>query len=596
MLKEKIYEDLTLVQKRARIAFLALAIILAGVLFYYWKIQVLDHRKFFMMAEANRLRERVLPAARGVIRDRNAIILADNKAGFKVSLIRENMDDYGRSCLEISSLLGLEKQVLEERIAKYANVPKHEPIVIKDNLGLEEVSRVEARKYEFPELVVEAEPKRFYPFGKTGAHVLGYLQELTPEEIKSSTRKQRHPGDLGGKTGIEKEYDTRLIGTDGKIVEIVDNLGKSRGEMSRIDPGQGEDIRLTLDFDLQKKAEELLQDREGAVVVLDVRRGGILAMASYPTYDPNQFISRFSPAEWSTLINDPNFPLENRAIRGLYSPGSLFKPVIALAGLDAGLRDERTTSYCSGAIEIYGHPFNCWFRSGHGSMNLANAVKNSCNIYFYTLGKILGIERISQYARMLGLGQKTGVDIPGEKEGLVGDPGWKMKTSKTAWFPGETISVSIGQGPLLVTPLQAACLTALIAGRGKQVRPHLFEDAFDILDPGASVPIAPAAFEKVIEGMWRSVNDEGTGRWAKVDGLDICGKTGSTQTVSTERAEVLSRRGREIKTHSWFSGFAPRTNPRAVVTVLVEFGGMGGATAAPLAREIFDLYSKKHVR
>jgi len=594
MPKERIYEDLSLVQRRARTVFLSLAIVLAGVLFYYWKVQILDHKKYFRMAEANRLRERILPAPRGVIRDRNDVILADNKAGFKVSLIRENMKDYSRSCREVSALIGIDRQVLEDRISKYINIPKHEPIVIKDNLTLEEVSQVEARKYDYPELVVEVEPKRFYPFGKMGAHILGYLQELTLEEIKSDTQKQRHPGDLGGKTGIEKQYDARLVGDDGKVMEIVDNLGKSRGEMNRIDPGQGRDLRLTLDFDLQKKAEDLLEGREGAVVVLDVRRGEILAMASFPTYDPNQFISRFTPAEWSNLVSDPTYPLENRAIRGLYSPGSLFKPVMALAGLDAGLISEKTTTYCSGGIEIYGHPFSCWFRSGHGSMNLANAIRNSCNIYFYSLGKKLGIERISQYARTLGLGKKTGVDIPGEKEGLVGDPDWKMETSKTAWFPGETISVSIGQGPLLVTPLQAACVTAVIAGRGKQVKPHLFVDAFDILDPGAAVPIAPASFEKVIEGMWRSVNDDGTGRAARVDGFNICGKTGSTQIVSTERAEVLARQGKEIKTHSWFSGFAPKNRPEVVVTVLVEFGGMGSAAAAPLAGQLFDLYRRKN--
>jgi penicillin-binding protein 2 len=295
------------------------------------------------------------------------------------------------------------------------------------------------------------------------------------------------------------------------------------------------------------------------------------------------------------FVNDPASPLENRAVRGLYSPGSIFKIVMALTGLDIGYVTDQTTVYCNGSIQIYGTSRACWFAPGHGSMNLANAIKNSCNIYFYTLGRQMGIDAIAKGAEELGLGRKTGLDIPGEKEGLVPSSEWKMKALKTPWFPGETISVAIGQGQLQVTPLQIAALTAMVANRGTRTVPHLVLDPANPKttsppDAAAPSPFKRSTFESVIEGMWRSVNDHGTGQAARVEGLDACGKTGSTQLVSRERAEMLARAGKPIKTHSWFTGFAPRVNPRIVVTVLIEYGGGGGAVAGPVAGQIFSLW------
>jgi len=389
-----------------------------------------------------------------------------------------------------------------------------------------------------------------------------------------------------------------LTGEDGHLLEIVDSLGRSRGEMARVEPRQGKSLRLALDYDLQKKAEELLQGREGTIVALDPKTGEVLALASFPTYDPNKFISRFTPKEWLSLVNDPAYPLENRVIRGLYSPGSIFKIVMATAGLDSGFVDGQTSYFCGGSTEIYGNVFSCWFKSGHGMMNLTNGIKNSCNVYFYNLGRRMGIEPIASYAKLMGLGRKTGIDIPGEKDGLVPDPEWKLKTFKTAWYRGETISVSIGQGPLLVTPLQIADMVACLANRGVRVVPCLVPPENGKEKSGkTAVPIKRETFETIIQGMWMSVNDGGTGRGARVEGFDVCGKTGSTQWISTERAEKLQQQGKEIKkTHSWFAGFAPRSDPKLVVTVLVEFGGSGGATSAPLAGQIFDLYRKKYDR
>jgi len=600
MKNNKVYEDLILVQGRSKKIFIFIQVLTVFLLLNFWKIQVLDHKKYWEQSEANRTRKIVLPSQRGLIKDRGETILADNKASFKVSIIRENCEDYDKSCRKISRLLKIEEDVLKERIKRYESFPVFKPIVIKENLSFEEVAVIEARKLEFPELFLQAEPKRFYPFGSLAAHALGYIQELSGEEVKNGLYQQRRLGDLIGKTGVEKVYETTLVGTDGEALEIVDSMGRSKGEIAKREPEKGQNITLTLDYAIQEKAEELLEGREGAVVMMDPQTGEIIALASYPTFDPNKFINRFTSKEWLDLVNSPEFPLENRAIRGQYAPGSIFKLVIDLGALELGLVDEETTFTCKGKIEIYNEPFTCWVEKGHGEMNLIQAIRNSCNIYHYQVGKKMGIDEISRYAKMLGFGAKTGIDLPGEKTGLVPDPQWKREVRKERWQPGETISVSIGQGPLLVTPLQVALYTSIIANRGRKVTPHLLNSQSltgkRVLSERDAVEIEPSTFETIIRGMWEVVNNGGTGWAANVKGFDICGKTGSTQLISTEKDEKMKKKEKAevTKTHSWFTGFAPRDNPKIVVTVIIEYGGMGGATAAPLARKLFDFYREKY--
>jgi len=287
-------------------------------------------------------------------------------------------------------------------------MPLYEPIVIMDNLKLEDISLIEARKDEFPEIKLEVEPRRYYPFGPTAAHLLGYLQEVSADELRTSPEKHWRGGEMVGKSGLEKQYNDILTGIDGRILETVDSLGRPRAEVSRTEPQPGRNLELSIDFDLQKRAEELLQGKEGAIVALDPRSGECLVWASSPSYDPNRFISRFSVDEWLVLVNDPGKPLENRVMRGLYSPGSIFKLVMALAALNEGIITENSTFYCSGAIKLYNQQFNCWFQPGHGRLNLPEAIRNSCNIYFYQLGSRLSIDTIAEYARLMGLGQKTG--------------------------------------------------------------------------------------------------------------------------------------------------------------------------------------------
>jgi len=598
MPEERIYEDLTLVRRRARTVFWIVAGLVLLALSYYWKVQVLDHAKYLKLAEANRTRVRPLAAPRGLILDRNDVILADNRASFKVSIVRESVTDPAASFTAVSRLLGLDEKTLRERVDLHKDLPLFEPIVIADGLGSDAIVPIESRRREFRELVIEAEPQRFYPKGSRAAHVLGYLQERTPEEVRSGSAAAR-AGEMVGRTGVESQYDAILRGDDGSVVEVVDSLGRVQNEQGHNFPVQGGTVKLTIDDRLQALAEEALEDREGVVVALNPRNGEILALASHPTYDPNRFITRFTPAEWSQLITDPLSPLENRAIRGLYAPGSIFKLVMALGGLDGGYVTPATTVYCSGATEIYGALRHCWFAPGHGSMDLVDAIKNSCNIYFYQLGRRMGIEPIAAAAGRLGLGRRTGIDLSGEKEGLVPNTQWKKNALGQVWYPGETISIAIGQGQLQVTPMQIAALTARVAMKGREFHtPHLFLSPPDAGGPesGGAVPFKASAFESVIAGMWKSANDGGTGQGARVEGFDVCGKTGSTQVMSRESAARLAQAGREVKTHSWFSGFAPRDNPRIVVTVLVEFGGGGGATAAPVAGKIFAKYRETEAK
>ena len=601
MEKYKFYEDLSLILSRTNKVFAVVSLLILVLVFFCWKVQILDYKKYWNLAEANRTRESVIIAPRGLITDRNDIILAENSASFNASIIRENCRDYDRSLGEIGQLLEVAPEDLKTRIAKFESLPLFWPIVVKDNLDVKDVSRIESRRLELPELTVEIDPRRYYPFGSLAAHVIGYMQELSEAELKSEAYPEKSLGDMIGRTGVERQYESALVGSDGRRLEIVDSQGRSRGETSRQEPTPGHDLQLTLDFDLQQRATQLLEGREGAIIVLDPRNGEVLALASFPTYDPNKFITRFSPQEWMDLISRADHPLENRAIRGLYAPGSLFKLTMALGALNSGLISEQTSFFCAGSANFYGRPFNCWQRGGHGTLSLADAIRFSCNVYFYNVGRRMGIDRIAEHAKLLGLGEKTGIDIPGEKEGLVPTPEWSRSTRKSDWYPGETISVSIGQGPLVVTPLQVAVHTAIIANRGRGVVPHLLKSSDSPqVQPSGAASSSPAAekikadlFDKVIRGMWKSANEEGTGRGAKVKDFDVCGKTGSTQLVSRERAEKL---GRTLKTHSWFTGFAPRDNPRVVVTVLVEYGGMGGATAAPLAGQLFSLYKEKNDR
>lgn len=589
-------------------AVVAMFIVLAGS---FWYVQVIEAEKYRNLSEANALRQLTLHAYRGLIYDRNGNILADNQPSYTLLLRRNELnlsnrnDETHRARLVefVSSVLGTTSEEIEARIQRGRSVPFSQPLTIAEDLSVAEVSAIEAARLSFPALGIDTSPRRNYPHGVLAAHVLGYMGEATAADLRSDPDLRM--GDLVGKRGIELVYESELRGRDGHRFVVVDSHGRIKDEYpsSRREPVPGKNVQLTIDLELQQIAEKYFFENElvGSCVVLDPRTGEILVMASSPAYDPNVFSRRFSSETWKEIVSNP-FKVElNRAIQGLYSPGSVFKIVMGLAGLETGVITENTTAFCSGSETYYGRRFRCWKRGGHGSVKLEQAIQVSCDIYFYELGAKLGIDRIEEFSHLLTCGELTQIDLEGERPGLVPSVEWAATKQNRKWYPSETISVSIGQGPLLVTPLQVANLTAAVANGGAVYRPHLLRQVEEVDENGVpqvrTVPphelhridLEEAAFGPVRQALWKVVNDvAGTGGRSRVPGLDVAGKTGTVQVVSQDtwiKAEELPFKYRD---HAWFTSFAPRDAAELVVVVFVEHGGHGGSDAAPLAKQLYE--------
>jgi penicillin-binding protein 2 len=457
---------------------------------------------------------------------------------------------------------------------------------------------------EYPELAIIQVQQRLYPLHTALAAVLGYVGEVSEDVIAQSGSRYR-PGDQVGKFGIERAYDSVLEGRDGTRRVVVNSRGQEVGSMTTINALPGNDLRLTLDFDLQMIAEASLGDREGAVVALDPRSGEVLAMASHPSFDPNEFAKRIDKDAWEKLTDDPEKPLMNKAIQAQLAPGSVFKIFTAAAALETGSIKPDFTVHCPGSVTIYGHVFHDWTfdkRKGHGAVDLHSAIVHSCDVYFYTVGKILGIDKLAYFAKRLGLGAKTGIDLPSESSGLIPSPEWAEHAFKRKWWAGETISVAIGQGAVEVTPLQVAYAYGGIASGGVYHRPHLaFRDQLRALhvdppdDTERRFPLGDLTQEILLKGMWGVVNEGGgTGAGARCAGIDIAGKTGTAQVVSVDLQK--SAHSSNFNNNAWFVGFSPSSNPEIIVAVLVMQGGHS-AIAAPIARDVIKAYyDKKHPR
>ena len=442
--------------------------------------------------------------------------------------------------------------------------------------------------FEHPEFEIQVHHLRLYRHGPQTAHALGYLAEVTERELASGAGYE--VGDQIGRRGVEQTFDEQLRGRDGEQVVVVDSRGRLVEEFHERPPKEGEHLELTLDLKLQQEASEQLRDKVGSVVALNPRNGEILALVSSPSYDPNIFSRRLQQDEWRQLVEAPHDPLQNRAIQNTYSPGSLFKIVMAVAGLSEGIVSPQDRVWCGGAAKFYNRRFRCWKRGGHGWTGLKDALKGSCDVYFYDLGQKLGIQRIAAYARLLGLGTKTRVDLEGENPGLVPDQEWAAQKRGSAWYPGETISVAIGQGPLLTTPLQMAKLFAMVANGGKEVVPHLHRGAKPA-SGAAEAELAPWTLREVSEALWSVVNEsKGTGRRARIDGWDVAGKTGTVQVVAQNTRIDSNDLPPEQRDHAWFASFAPMDSPELVVVVFVEHGGKGSEVAAPIARALYEKY------
>jgi penicillin-binding protein 2 len=466
-------------------------------------------------------------------------------------------------------------------------------VLLAENLTLSDVSRFGVASLEYPEFEVEVQHLRLYRHGGQTAHVLGYLGEATQDEVERSQGLYA-PGDLVGKKGIEQTYDAALRGQDGERTVVVDSRGELLEEYARKDAIPGKNLTLSIDLDLQQEAARWLDGPEkvGAIVAMDPHNGEVLAMVSAPSYNPNLFARRLQKDDWQALLDDPYHPLQNRAIQNTYSPGSTFKVVMDTAGLTDHVVSESTRFFCTGSAVFYGRPFRCWRKGGHGEVDSHSALKGSCDVYFYSVGQRLGIERIAKAARLFGLGSATGIDITGEKRGLVPDPEWSLKARKIPWYLGETISVSIGQGPLLITPLQMAELAAMVANGGYRVVPHLVKDA--PVPPPQHVALDPDALRVVRQAMWAVVNEPGGTAYgsARLPGVEIAGKTGTVQVIAQAQRLEESALPFKYRDHAWFTSFAPASDPRIVVTIFAEHGGSGSHVAAPIAQALYAKYFK----
>jgi penicillin-binding protein 2 len=585
-----------LIQQRLnffRIPVLLIFLILAARL---WQLQIIQGSEYVLKAERNRIRKIELVAPRGMISDRYRIPLVENRPSFDVLLYRESMKDQDATIRFLTEKLHLKPEEVEVLFKRSKGVGLYHPIVIKEDANMEDISVIEAHRRDYPEIQLGPEPRRLYHYGKLAAHLLGYVGEVSESELTANTFPGAKSGSLIGQSGVERTYNQYLTGKDGERQVLVDSLGREKDLLSESDSVIGNEIQLTLDLDLQSIADKALEGKVGAIAAMDPRNGEILVMASSPSFDPNSFSGRISGDEWNALMNHSDRPMQNRAIQNSYSPGSIFKLIMADAGLEEGLVDDHMSVTCRGASVYYGRKFHCHKKEGHGTLRLEDAIAKSCNIFFYELGRRLDIDRIAKHASALGLGERTGIDLPGEKSGVMPSREWKKRARGEDWYAGETISVSIGQGATSTTPLQILRAVSAIATGGLLTTPHVLlraegSSGDDFKWPMRNIPIGEENTRRIRDGMWTSVNNWGTGHNAAVPGQDICGKTGTVQVISKD-TKTLSNEG--FEDHAWFAGFGNRDNPEIAVVVFVEHGGKGGVAAAPIAKEIFNAYFSKH--
>ena len=597
-------ENLGKLQQRAFARRLPLFTALVAVVFgllalrlYY--LQIVRGEHFRRLAEENRISLIRLRAPRGIIYDRHGNVLVTNRPSFSVSLDLEAVRDRGATIGAVAAALGVDRAELERKTGAVESYRRYEPLRVKEDVSREEVAALEALRYEHPGVLIEVEPRRSYPHGTLASHALGYVGQINAGELKARADLGYRSGDHIGKSGIEKELDAELKGRDGFQQLEVDSLGRGVRVLSSIAPQPGHSVTLTLDLALQQAAEEALSGAAGAVVAVDPRDGSVLAFASSPPLDPNRFSHGLTQAEWEELNQDPRRPLQNRVTQAQYPPGSVFKIVTAIAALETGAVTPATSFSCGGAMRYGNRDFRCWKKGGHGSVALHRALVESCDVYFYQAGLKTGIDEIARYARELGLGRVTGLELGSESPGLVPDSAWKRRTRGEPWYSGETLSVAIGQGYDLVTPLQAAQLAAAVANGGTVHRPRLVRRVVD--GSGAVVrgdaaggehaatlrPETLAAVRAALRGV---VNEPGgTGGAARVAGLEVSGKTGTAQVVRMPaKGERQGAGARAIKDHAWFVCYAQGSGASVAIAAIVEHGGHGGSESAPIARRLLE--------
>ena len=524
-----------------------------------------------------------------------------------IALVRELSKNVGDVLRVLAVATGVDEAQLLDTVNRRRREPTYRPIVLIENATREQVIAVWARRLELPGIIYQEVPARRYPGSEMAAHLFGYVGEVTENQLKGEDYSGVEPGTLVGQAGVELAYNKMLMGKEGVKEVVVNSVGREIGIVDETQPTVGRPMQLTIDSDIQKSIEDAFAASgfNGASVVMDPRNGEVLGFTSRPSYDPNAFAAGIDRAVWASLTGDSLKPLQNRALQGKYSPGSTFKMIVGLAGLEEGVITPGFTVHCSGSANFYGHNFGCWARSkgGHGSVNLKSAIEQSCDVYFYTVGNMLGVDRINKWATLFGLGVKSNIDLPSELQGLVPSTQWKAEhTKEKKWYPGETISVAIGQGAVSVTPISLAVYAATLGNGGTRITPHLVKALDDGTGlkavpppaPQSVVEVTPEKLEAIRQGMWGVVNGAGTGGRARVEGFDVCGKTGTAQVISNQGRTLAQSRNKNIdyRDHGWFVFFAPRDKPEVAGVVFLEHG-IHGPNAAQLAHHILATYYAK---
>jgi penicillin-binding protein 2 len=585
----------------AQYIILAIFLVLAYGL---WRLQVMESNVYATLAEKNRIRNVPILAPRGKIFDREGRIIVDNYPSFSALLLRDTSHDLSADADLIAQGLHLDPNDVRARIRRFGSMPQYQPIFLKEDITPDELAFIDAHRNELPELDTIVAHRRLYPRNGFMAHLIGYVGEVTEDMLNQPQFELYNPGDMVGISGVERQYNSVLMGTNGARREIVNSHGREIGLLDETDAIPGKPLKLTVDIDLQIAAEEAMEGKNGAIVAMDPHTGEILAMVSGPTFDPNDFAVRVSREEWNKLVDDPEKPLLNKAIQAQLAPGSTFKIIASVAGWQEGIAQNMHV-HCNGSADFYGRNYKCWvyfLHQSHGDVDLTKAIYQSCDVFFYTLADKLGIERIAKYATMLGLGQKTGIDLPNEVSGVMPSEEWKIRNYKQKWFAGETISVGIGQGAIAVTPVQLLRAISAISMGGRLVVPHVVSPQG--LPPGyvetadytevKNVPIDPNGWALITDAMSRVLLPEGTAPSAHIAGIDIAGKTGSAQVVSLA-LRAKAKNEEEYAQNGWFVGFTPRRNPDVVVCVLFQ-GGEHGKLAARLATQVIKAYVDKQRR
>src|SRR6202158_5303236 len=571
-----------------------------------WRLQVMQSDFYSLAAEKNRIRNVPVLAPRGKILDREGRTIVDNYPSFSALMMRDSTRDLAADADLIALGLHLDANEERARIRRFASMPQYQPIFLKEDITPDELQFIEAHRNELPELDTIMSHRRLYPRNGFMAHLIGYVGEVSEDMLNMPQFELYNAGDVVGISGVERQYNPMLMGTNGSRQALVDSHGREVARLGETEAVPGKQLKLTVDIDLQIAAEQALEGRNGAIVAMDPRNGEILALVGRPTYDPNHFAVRISNDEWMKLVNDADHPLLNKAIQAQLAPGSVFKIIMATAGLQEGIAQNMKVN-CSGGASFYGRYFKCWVvaeHRTHGITDLSKAIYQSCDVFFYTLAEKLGIERIAKYAMAFGLGQKTGIDLPQEVTGVMPSEEWKIRNFKQKWYAGETISVGIGQGAVAATPIQLARAIGAIASGGLLVRPHVTNPrdlppgivpASDVPDE-VRIPIDPNNWETITDAMAGVVNPGGTAALSHLQGIDFAGKTGSAQTISNALKAKLGAAGKaNFKDNGWFAGVEPRRNPEIVVCTLLE-EGEHGYLAARTAAQVIKAYVEKKNR